>query len=75
MQRLPRGVKQEQGEKMADVTQMRGDELRVRLEELVAELRIRSDPRTGATWEGDGIERGRGESPWAKKSKGSRWWS
>ncbi|MGH0174797.1 UNVERIFIED_CONTAM: hypothetical protein FKN15_002683 [Acipenser sinensis] len=44
MQCLPRGVKQEQGEKMVDTMPLREDELQACLEELVAELRVRSDP-------------------------------
>ncbi|MGH0141324.1 UNVERIFIED_CONTAM: hypothetical protein FKN15_073734 [Acipenser sinensis] len=54
---------------MTDVKEMRGDKLQARREELDGELRVRSDPRTGATWEGDGAEQGRGESPWAKQER------
>ncbi|MGH0163029.1 UNVERIFIED_CONTAM: hypothetical protein FKN15_044553 [Acipenser sinensis] len=55
---------------MADAREMRGDELRARLEELVAELRVRSDPRTGAAWGGENTERERSRNPWAEEKQG-----
>ncbi|XP_058864420.1 uncharacterized protein LOC131706752 [Acipenser ruthenus] len=55
---------------MADAREMREDELRARLEELVAELRVRSYPRMGAAWGGENMERGRSKNPWAKEERG-----
>ncbi|MGH0164253.1 UNVERIFIED_CONTAM: hypothetical protein FKN15_069232 [Acipenser sinensis] len=55
---------------MADTREMRGDELRARLEELVAELRVRSDPRMGAAWGGENMERGRSKNLWVKEERG-----
>ncbi|MGH0129913.1 UNVERIFIED_CONTAM: hypothetical protein FKN15_042832 [Acipenser sinensis] len=55
---------------MADTREMRGDELRARLEELVAELRVRSDPRMGEAWGGENMERGRSKNPWVKEERG-----
>ncbi|MGH0142935.1 UNVERIFIED_CONTAM: hypothetical protein FKN15_030510 [Acipenser sinensis] len=55
---------------MEEATLLRGNKLRQ--EELVAELRVGSDLRTGSIWEGDSTGLEIGESPQAKDKRGDK---